>query len=598
MKKYLILLSIVAMTGIGIVSAQAPAQDPIVIIPGIGGAMNADIIFDPTPTASIEGWDFTPSISQYDQLIQSFLDAGLVENQDFFVAFYDWRQSNADSAVEYLVPIINIALTHSETGKVDIVAHSMGGLLARSYIQSNSYQNNIDQLIMMGTPNYGSSDVYTLWEGGVVPDSWGIVQKSVLDGFLWYMKWRTTETSDGYDTIHQYVPSVQELLPTYDYIVDKDSGDVIPIDTMNERNLFLGALNLEGNKTKLVENVSGGVSIIAGEGESTVGKIPVVPHAASDGKFWVDGKPDPLSPVRNDQGGDNRVLLSSAFLDVEPGPPGQEVLDTRDETLLAKIFNLFTSTANAQFFPPPGPQINTQVISSKHGDLPTDSIPEIFSILGMDAPTLAYEPIPEPDEILTFWFASPIEVQITSPSGAVTTKTINGIPGSTYDGATDPLGFKMVVIENPELGEYIVELLGLATGGYHMGVGSFSDSGDSDATVEGSVTPGKRLGYSVAYSGDASVNISDPFDIGEENLFEKFRNIFEELRTYPHIKKMLVRQADRAEKLYDKGKARQLKMTLQRMEMMVNIFRGWIIPHDTANELIAILKEIRELPKK
>ena len=45
-----------------------------------------------------------------------------------------------------------------ETGsqKVDVVAHSMGGLISRRYIQSADYRNDINQLIMVGTPNHGS----------------------------------------------------------------------------------------------------------------------------------------------------------------------------------------------------------------------------------------------------------------------------------------------------------------------------------------------------------------------------------------------------------------------------------------------------------
>ncbi len=40
--------------------------------------------------------------------------------------------------------------------KVDIIAHSMGGLVTRNYITSNLYQNDIKKLIMLGTPNEGA----------------------------------------------------------------------------------------------------------------------------------------------------------------------------------------------------------------------------------------------------------------------------------------------------------------------------------------------------------------------------------------------------------------------------------------------------------
>jgi hypothetical protein len=41
--------------------------------------------------------------------------------------------------------------------KVDIVSHSMGGLVARAYIDSPTYRGDIGKLIMLGTPNRGAS---------------------------------------------------------------------------------------------------------------------------------------------------------------------------------------------------------------------------------------------------------------------------------------------------------------------------------------------------------------------------------------------------------------------------------------------------------
>jgi triacylglycerol esterase/lipase EstA (alpha/beta hydrolase family) len=56
------------------------------------------------------------------------------------------------------------------TGKneVDIIAHSMGGLVTRAYIQSNKYNNDIRSFEMIGTPNKGASRVYYLYNGDPV----------------------------------------------------------------------------------------------------------------------------------------------------------------------------------------------------------------------------------------------------------------------------------------------------------------------------------------------------------------------------------------------------------------------------------------------
>ena len=43
----------------------------------------------------------------------------------------------------------------SSCKKVDLVCHSMGGLIARNYVQSNYYAGNVRKLITVGTPHHG-----------------------------------------------------------------------------------------------------------------------------------------------------------------------------------------------------------------------------------------------------------------------------------------------------------------------------------------------------------------------------------------------------------------------------------------------------------
>ena len=145
--------------------AQA-TRNSIVIVPGILGSWNWDIMLN---KGSEGKWDFFSLDHTFDNLIQAFEDEGLVRDEDYFIAFYDWRKSNVASAENYLKPAIDKAKATSESGKVDIVAYSMGGLVARSYIQGDGYRYDVDRLILLGTPNAGSGDVYALWEGGVIP---------------------------------------------------------------------------------------------------------------------------------------------------------------------------------------------------------------------------------------------------------------------------------------------------------------------------------------------------------------------------------------------------------------------------------------------
>jgi len=56
------------------------------------------------------------------------------------------------------------AIPHPESGRlptrVDVVAHSLGGLITRTYIQSPQYDNDIGRFLMLGTPNHGSPITY------------------------------------------------------------------------------------------------------------------------------------------------------------------------------------------------------------------------------------------------------------------------------------------------------------------------------------------------------------------------------------------------------------------------------------------------------
>ena len=138
----------------------------------------------------------------YEGLISQLEGEGYVENTNLFVFPYDWRKSNADSA-EKLKEKINKILADTGADKVDLVAHSMGGLVAKKYIALNG-AGNVDQLIFIGTPQLGAPKAFKVIMEG---DDMGIAKGKF--SFL---------TPSKVKYISQNMPGVFELLPSKKYI--------------------------------------------------------------------------------------------------------------------------------------------------------------------------------------------------------------------------------------------------------------------------------------------------------------------------------------------------------------------------------------------
>src|SRR3989344_6049256 len=73
------------------------------------------------------------SFNQYGDLIQKFKDNGYKLGRDLFVVPYDWRLDVEVSSLD-LDSVVNVAIANSPTGKVNFIAHSMGGLLIKDYL--------------------------------------------------------------------------------------------------------------------------------------------------------------------------------------------------------------------------------------------------------------------------------------------------------------------------------------------------------------------------------------------------------------------------------------------------------------------------------
>ncbi|MBX7197599.1 MAG: hypothetical protein K1X94_36475 [Sandaracinaceae bacterium] len=72
---------------------------------------------------------------------------------------YDWRQDNARSAAR-LAGVVEEALRETGASKVIVVAHGMGGLVARYYCHALGGESKVHQLVLLASPTLGSPAAY------------------------------------------------------------------------------------------------------------------------------------------------------------------------------------------------------------------------------------------------------------------------------------------------------------------------------------------------------------------------------------------------------------------------------------------------------
>ncbi len=124
-------------------------------------------------------------------------------NRSIYFYSYDWRKSNKDSAAG-LNNLINDAKAQTGYSKVDLVCHSMGGLVASSYVKQYG-TNDARYIITLATPYEGSPEIIsrTLDERALGSDA-------KISGWFLARNGLTKEIMAG-------IPSSSELVPTERY---------------------------------------------------------------------------------------------------------------------------------------------------------------------------------------------------------------------------------------------------------------------------------------------------------------------------------------------------------------------------------------------
>ncbi|MDI6601264.1 MAG: hypothetical protein QME46_05735 [Thermoanaerobacteraceae bacterium] len=271
---------------------------PIVIIPGLFASI-------PDPLSPY-GYSLGFSEKFYKTLIEGLCSMGYKLDRDLFVACYPWWENIKDISIDYLIPMIDRAKKVNNTEDVILICHSMGGLVARDYIQDNNYRYDVSKLIMLGTPNAGSANAYYAWEGGdLAPTPEFDPLNAFYKAFVWMMS-KQHLLPHPKDVIRNHIKSIKELLPVKEYgsyIFTYKNSEInfIPVKEMKEVNEYLTELN---KGFKLLEErcelyLLGGIDHYTNE---------YIQVSTKKDKLWDDGKPEGV--VRNLEG-DGTVLLKS-----------------------------------------------------------------------------------------------------------------------------------------------------------------------------------------------------------------------------------------------------------------------------------------------
>jgi pimeloyl-ACP methyl ester carboxylesterase len=454
--------------------------DPVIIIPGIMGSAkkNGQLVLDPI-------------LHTYDDLVDTLLANGYEENVTLFKFPYEWRDSNVHTA-DLLDDKIDQVKQICNCNKVDLVAHSMGGLVARAYIQSADYDQDVDQMIFLGTPHKGAPTTYLKWEAGEIsPDI-----STVLEDLFF----RAEAIKNGYSNIFNYIQnrpilSVKELLPIFDYLKDAESGVIRNYPNSYPQNNFLENLN---SNISILLNSGIKISNIIGDSEEnkTLEIIRVVTSTRPG--LWEHGQPENYYAGIGDHGldegaGDNTVPIKSASADN---------------------------------------QIPYEKINASHSRIPTVAAGKIYTTLtNKTATTIIDRGFQLSPRVLILQLLSPIDVVVTAPDGKKVGKNFSGgefneIPDAFYSGnSTDE---EYVTILNPLDGEYKIEVKGTGSGGGYGVLTSYaSDEFATTTQINGTTLANQITQISVEVDNDAPEDLEADRVVTAEVLLNDIKQAYQ-----------------------------------------------------------------------
>lgn len=512
-------------------------------------------------------------ITVFDQisgLLEELDTHGYMEGVDVFTLPYDWRYGVGKDSVDQLKQKIQDIKTQTGSEKVDIIAHSTGGLLVKKYIIDNLDDHNIDKAVFVGVPNTGAPKAIKVLLQG---DGFG-------NPFL---------ADSEMKKLAENLPVVYDLAPSREYYNNKGSYvTVIEQDlfgTSLENSLSYDGVNsflendhqLNNQAITSSENLhsssfdnydlrTANVDLynIVGCKAGTVGKVIEIRTEAILGT----GVTYRLEHVP----GDSTVPLESATnLPVDA--------EKKYYILEGKHAEMMTNEGSRQ-----------QIVNILAGSsLPTDNITQDISECKLNGKAISV--------------FSPLSLEITDQAGNMTGLDDQGnifteIPNSDFVVMGEQ---KFVYLPTDEGQTYEISLKGTGNGTFTLENKEIIDGQDGQTEVFKDIpVTTSLLGtldvenslLTLDNNGDGEVDevvIPGGEDISLEDLFALLKTKIESLNTKDKLKQNLLKKIGNIEKKIEKKKARNAKI-LERFKNKISVqeLKGKITASD-AQSIIEIL---------
>ena len=289
----------------GPISTPTPTPTPlppVVIIPGFMASWNKEAILEGQANPGTP-WKILPFVGEYTGLVETLKHLGYTENQNLFLWPYDWRKSIATIQTNLDAFITGTVKPANPGQPINLIGHSLGGLVARAWTQTGTNQSDVSHLITAGTPNAGAAQSYRAWSAGDLPQE---------NSLLWLgerliLELNRRSFATNRETIRSMLPVVRDLLPLDAFLRRQSDSQLIYPATMSFQNTWLSDLNTGASPTFSL------LDAITGTTFSTINRYVVTNPTWLDTALgnWTDGKPAAEETTTE---GDNFVTVLRAKL--------------------------------------------------------------------------------------------------------------------------------------------------------------------------------------------------------------------------------------------------------------------------------------------